>query len=192
MNLKLILIGIIILVVIGGIVLYMYVWGGGEKREEKPATLENIIENVPKTIGVTSSAFSQGNNIPKQYTCDGKNIPIPIHVSNIPNKAVSLVLIMFDPDAPGGTFIHWILFNIPASTTDISEKSGIKGRNDFGRLGYGGPCPPPGSTHRYFIRVFALDKQLNLNEGIGLSKLLNEMKGHVIAYGELMGKYGRS
>jgi len=157
--------------------------------------MEDLKNEAKQTLNIYCEAFSYGGQIPKKYTCDGENVPPPITWGNVPQGIKSFVIIMYDPDAPGGTFIHWILFNIPPTVTSISEenadKVGVKGRNDFGRLGYGGPCPPPGSTHRYFIIVFALDTQLNLKEGVKLSAVLEAMKGHVIAYGEYMGKYRR-
>lgn len=146
-----------------------------------------------------SSVFSNNDFIPVKYTCDGQDISPEIRIENVPSNAKSLVLINDDPDAPMGTWDHWILFNIPPSYTVIPE--GIKperefsngmrhGLNSWGKVGYGGPCPPSG-VHRYYFRVYALDTVLDLPPGVSKSKLLKAMEGHVIAKGELMGRYSR-
>ena len=143
---------------------------------------------------VTSEAFKDGEFIPEKYTCDGENINPPLNFSNVPEKAKSLVIIMEDPDAPGGTFTHWIVWNIPASVEGIREGENIsypQGRNDFGKIGYGGPCPPEGSVHRYYFKVYALDTFLDLQEGSTKDDLINAMSGHVLDKAMLMGKYER-
>ncbi len=129
---------------------------------------------------VTSSAFQQGGNIPSKFTCDGANTSPPLQVSDVPSEAKSLVLIVDDPDAPSGLFTHWVVWNISAQTTTIAEGStpkGVQGTNDFGKSGYGGPCPPSGA-HRYYFRVFALDRELDLHSGAKRSQLDAAMKGH--------------
>ncbi len=156
----------------------------------------------PMSIAVYSPAFSYGSRIPVKYTCDGLDMSIPVKwdPSTLPKGTKSLVLIMYDPDAPRGVFIHWILYNIPPNTSEIPEnlpkkpvvdKIGLQGVNDFGRIGYGGPCPPRGSMHRYFIRVFALDTILDLGPGASISEVENAIRNHILAYGETMGVYGR-
>jgi len=143
---------------------------------------------------VSSPSFSDGGYIPQKYTCDGENIFPTLKFSNIPEKAKSLVIIMDDPDAPGGTFTHWIVWNIPANVTEIKEGADLnypQGENDFGDIGYGGPCPPKGTTHRYYFRVYALDTFLNLPEGATRSDLVKAMSGHIVAKATLMGRYGR-
>ena len=142
---------------------------------------------------VTSSAFQEGANIPSKFSCDGANTSPPLQISDVPSEAKSLVLIVDDPDAPSGLFTHWVVWNISAQTTTIAEGStpkGVQGTNDFGKSGYGGPCPPSGA-HRYYFRVFALDRELDLRSGAKRSQLDAAMKGHVIAQGELMGRYSR-
>lgn len=145
-----------------------------------------------QSIKVFSSAFESNGTIPKKYTCNGENINPPLEFQGIPEKAESLVLILEDPDAPMKTFTHWIVWNIgPVAKIDEDSIPGIEGKNDFRKIGYGGPCPPSG-THRYYFRVYALDKQLELKEGASRKELENEMIGHIIAEGELMGKSSKT
>ena len=148
---------------------------------------------------LTSSAFDEGQAIPNRFTCDGPDVSPDLAWSGIPETAASLALICDDPDAPMGTWVHWVLFNIPAGTTglpaeissDATLDSGARhGINDFGKLGYGGPCPP-GGTHRYFFKLYALDIELELDSGITKAQLLAAMEGHILAEGQLMGTYSR-
>jgi hypothetical protein len=142
---------------------------------------------------VTSTAFGQGANIPSKFSCDGANTSPPLQIQDVPSGAKSLVLIVDDPDAPSGLFTHWAVWNISPQTNTVPEGSapkGVQGTNDFDRSGYGGPCPPSG-THRYYFKVFALDGELNLPSGAKRSQLDTAMKGHVVAQGELMGRYSR-
>jgi Raf kinase inhibitor-like protein, YbhB/YbcL family len=142
---------------------------------------------------VTSSAFQQGGNIPSKFTCDESDTSPPLQITGIPSNAKTLVLIADDPDAPGGLFTHWLVWNIPAQTNSIAEASapkGVHGTNDFGKSGYKGPCPPPG-THRYSFKIFALDRELDLRSGAKRSQLDAAMRGHIIAQGELVGRYAR-
>ena len=114
-------------------------------------------------IQITSSAFSEGEAIPKKHTCSGEDVSPPLVWSGTPQAAKSLAIIMDDPDAPGKTFVHWVLFNIPPGTTELAEGArgaGVAGMNDFRRTGYNGPCPPAGQTHRYFFKIYALDQEL--------------------------------
>jgi hypothetical protein len=144
-------------------------------------------------MNITSSAFQNGGNIPSKFSCDGPNTSPPLQISDIPGGAKSLVLIVDDPDAPSGLFTHWMIWNISPQTTTIAEGNapkGVHGTNDFGKSGYGGPCPPSG-THRYYFKVFALDRELDLPAGAKRAQLDAAMKGHVIAQGELMGRYSR-
>ena len=136
-----------------------------------------------------STVFSHNGHIPPTYTCEGKNINPPLKVENIPGGTKTLALIVEDPDAPRGTFDHWVMWNISPNEA-IAEDSnpGISGTNSFGKTGYGGPCPPSGQ-HRYFFRVFALDDELDLLAGSTKEELLDAMKEHVIATAELMGVY---
>src|SRR4030095_8357619 len=142
---------------------------------------------------ITSSGFNEGGNIPSKFTCDGSDTSPPLQITGVPPAAKSLVLIAEDPDAPGGLFTHWLLWNIPAQTNSIAEggaPKGVQGTNDFGKSGYRGPCPPPG-THRYSFKIFALDREVALPSGAKRGQLDAAMKGHVIAQGELMGRYAR-
>jgi len=150
-------------------------------------------------ITVTSSAFTEGAMIPKKHTCDGEDISADLRWSGVPQGAKSLALICDDPDAPVGTWVHWVLFNIPADVAalpagipaDAALQNGARhGKNDFRKLGYGGPCPP-GGTHRYYFKLYALDTVLNLESGSTKAQLLAAMKGHILAEGQLMGKYKR-
>jgi hypothetical protein len=150
-------------------------------------------------ITVTSSAFTEGAMIPKKYTCDAEDISPDLKWSGAPPGAKSLALICDDPDAPVGTWVHWVLFNIPADVTalpagipaDAALKNGARhGKNDFRKLGYGGPCPP-GGTHRYYFKLYALDTVLTLESGSTKAQLVAAMKGHILAEGQLMGKYKR-
>ncbi len=144
-------------------------------------------------IKITSSAFQESGNIPSKFTCDGSDISPPLQITGIPPEAKSLVLIADDPDAPSGLFTHWLIWNIPPQTNSISEGSapkGVHGTNDFGKTDYKGPCPPPG-THRYSFKVFALDRELDLRGSAKRSQVDAAMKGHVIAQGELIGRYAK-
>ena len=148
---------------------------------------------------VKSSAFQEGGMIPRQYTGDGADISPPLSWASVPNDAKSFALIADDPDAPMGTWVHWVIYNIPASARDLPEnighekvlKSGAKqGTNDFRKIGYGGPMPPSG-THRYYFKFYALDCVWELEPGATKAQLLKAMSGHIIAQGQLMGKYKR-
>jgi hypothetical protein len=142
---------------------------------------------------IRSPAFSQGGVIPSKYTCDGDDVTPPLSIENIPPSTVSLTLIVDDPDAPAGTWDHWVVFNMHPNITKIgegSEPEGVGGQNSWNKTGYGGPCPPDGE-HRYFFKVFALDTKLGLPEGATKNEVLEAMKGHVIHSSELIGLYER-
>jgi Raf kinase inhibitor-like YbhB/YbcL family protein len=148
-----------------------------------------------KAMKITSTAFQAGGNIPAKFTCDGPNTNPSLRIEGAPANAKSLVLIVDDPDAPGGLFTHWLVWNVDPQTTEIAENSApakaLQGTNDFPKTGYGGPCPPSG-THRYFFKIFALDQTLDLKAGAKRAELDRAMRGHVVAQGELMGRYARS
>lgn len=157
------------------------------------STIMALVAAGGARMNITSSAFQQGDNIPSKFTCDGENTSPPLQIIGVPAEAKVLALIADDPDAPGGLFTHWLVWNIPPQTNSIAEGSapkGLQGTNDFGKPSYGGPCPPAG-MHRYYFRVFALDRELDLRPGAKRSQLDAAMKGHVIAQGELMGRYAR-
>ena len=151
-------------------------------------------------LELTSTAFQEGATIPQQYTGDGRNVSPPLKWTDPPAGTRSLALVCEDPDAPRGTFTHWTAFNLPAESKEVSEGVPVEatlpngtaqGTNDFGMAGYGGPKPPPGKPHRYFFKLYALDKRLDLQAGAGKEDLRAAMKGHVLAEGQLMGTYGR-
>ncbi|RMD45353.1 MAG: YbhB/YbcL family Raf kinase inhibitor-like protein [Aquificota bacterium] len=160
----------------------------------------NFSEGKDMGIVVKSSDFKNGGYIPVKYTCDGTDISPEISWSNFPENTKSFVIIMDDPDAPVGTFTHWIVYDIPANINKFSENfpkvadiNGIKqGINDFRKVGYGGPCPPRGKPHRYFIKIYALDvSNLNIPAMSSRKTVEEAMKGHIIDEGYLMGLYGR-
>lgn len=151
-------------------------------------------------LSLSSSAFSDGWKIPVKYTCAGQDISPPLVWSKSPAGTQSLALIVDDPDAPGGVFTHWVLFNLPADTSELSEaiptakeldNGGRQGKNDFGRIGYGGPCPPPGRPHHYRFTLYALDKLLDLPAGVSKKQVVNTMAGHILAQVQLTGTYQR-
>lgn len=148
---------------------------------------------------ITSSAFQEGGMIPAKYTADGEDISPPLALSGIPEGTKSIALINDDPDAPMGTWVHWVVYNLPADTTEIAENMPVspelpngakQGRTDFGGIGYGGPAPPRG-THRYFFKVYALDTMLDLPVGATKAQLESAMDSHILAEAQLMGKYKR-
>jgi Raf kinase inhibitor-like YbhB/YbcL family protein len=152
------------------------------------------------TLKVTSSAFESGQGIPERFTCEGANSSPPLQWTGVPADARSLALICDDPDAPVGTWVHRVLYDLPAATVELNEKvptsetlpSGAKqGVNDFKRVGYGGPCPPQGKLHRYYFKLYALDTNLGLKPRATKTELLRAMKGHLLAESELMGTYRR-
>lgn len=154
---------------------------------------QNSAANVKEAIDMKlTSVFKQGEPIPALYTCDGKDTSPPLKISDVPKDAKSLALIVDDPDAPAGTWVHWVVYDIPQETREIPEgaKIGLEGMTDFGKLGYGGPCPPDG-WHTYRFKLYALDKMLDLKEGETNAQLEKAMEGHVIAQAELDGEYIR-
>ena len=149
---------------------------------------------IEMTITVTSTAYIEGDKIPRIYTCDDQNVSPPLTWTGVPTNTVSVALIMDDPDAPSGTWVHWVLFNLPANTTNLEQGkagSGTEGKNDFNNIGYGGPCPPRGSNHRYYLKVYALDKVLELKSGATKAQVESAMRGHILGQGQLMGRYSR-
>lgn len=148
---------------------------------------------------ITSPAFMEGSMIPSKYSCDGQDISPALEWKDIPVATKSFALISDDPDAPMGTWVHWVVYNIPSNITSLSEnvkpekdfKNGMRqGNNSWPKIGYGGPCPPSG-THRYFFRLYALDLMLDLKSGATKAQLLQAMKGHVLVEAQLTGKYKR-
>jgi Raf kinase inhibitor-like YbhB/YbcL family protein len=151
---------------------------------------------VPTAIKVQSQAFSDGGPIPSRYTCSGADVSPPLSWTGVPDSAQSIALTVIDPDAPGRPFVHWVVFNLPASPTYLQEGAdqqgpGLRGRNDFGSTGYRGPCPPPGFPHHYHFKVYALDGTLALPVGTTESAFQDAIKGHVLASGEIVGTFKR-
>jgi Raf kinase inhibitor-like YbhB/YbcL family protein len=172
--------------------------GGGNMLAQAKDQM-NIKIKGGTTMEITSSSFKQEDMIPAKYTCDGQNISPPLAWSGTPKETKSFALICDDPDAPAGTWVHWVIFDIPANVNFLPEKVskqeeiaglGKKGKNSSRRYGYDGPCPT-GGTHRYYFKLYALDTMLNLNAGLSKEDLLKAMKGHILAEAQLMGRYKR-
>lgn len=149
---------------------------------------------------LTSPAFTEGTDIPTQYTADGRDVSPPLQWSGVPDSTRSFALICDDPDAPRGTWVHWVLFNVPADQRELVEAAPAtatlanrakQGLNDFGKLGYGGPAPPRGRPHRYEFKLYALDTTLDLKDGATKQALERAMTGHILEQARLMGIYGR-
>ena len=149
---------------------------------------------------MSSSAFQEGKSIPQQYTGDGRNISPPLRWGDPPAGTRSLALICEDPDAPRGTFTHWVAFNLPAESRELAEgvpgeatlpNGTTQGTNDFGKVGYGGPKPPPGKPHHYFFKLYALDQPVELRPGATKAQLLAAVKGHVLGEAQVMGTFAR-
>jgi len=149
---------------------------------------------------ISNTVFSNGQTIPKKFTCDGPDVSPQLSWKEAPAATQSFALIMDDPDAPSGTWVHWVLYNLPANTSELPEGMdkpeqlaavALQGRNDFRKIGYGGPCPPRGTPHRYYFKLYALDTKLDLKGGATKSDLEHAMKGHILGEAELMGRYGR-
>jgi Raf kinase inhibitor-like YbhB/YbcL family protein len=150
---------------------------------------------------LSSPAFSDGERIPVNFTADGTDVSPELRWAGAPPKTQTFALVCEDPDAPRGTWTHWVLFNIPADKTGYAEGvpaekelpgGARQGKNDFGKIGYGGPSPPKGKPHRYYFKLYALDTKLDLPAGATRQQVLDAVKGHVLAEGQLMGTYGRS
>lgn len=160
---------------------------------ENQRSSQKVSENN-KSMRITSSAFENRQHIPIKYTCNGENINPPLEFSDIPHGTKSLVLIVDDPDAPNGTFVHWVVYNISTELREVRENSipddGIEGTSSFGKPGYGGPCPPSG-THRYFFKLYALNKTLSLEGNPDKEIVLENMKNSIIAQSELVGLYSQ-
>lgn len=156
------------------------------------------------TLSITSSAFTQGETIPKKYTCDGADLSPALRWDNPPEGTMAYALVMDDPDAPPGTWVHWVVYDLPADLKGLEEgvlkkellENGARqglcwGVSDFDRVGYFGPCPPPGKPHRYYFKLYALDRLLDLPPRATKPMLERAMKGHILAQAQLMGQFGR-
>jgi Raf kinase inhibitor-like YbhB/YbcL family protein len=151
-------------------------------------------------LAVSSPSFQNGGEIPKKFTCTDADVSPELEWTAVPGGTQSLALIADDPDAPAGTWTHWILFDLPAETKSLPENvskqdelpnGARQGRNDFRKIGYGGPCPPTGKPHRYFFKLYALDRKLDLKPGASKQDVEQAMQGHILAQGELMGRFQR-
>jgi Raf kinase inhibitor-like YbhB/YbcL family protein len=147
-----------------------------------------------------SNSFGNGQTISRKHTCDGPDLSPHLEWSGVPAGTIAFALVADDPDAPMGTWVHWVLYDLPGDTRSLSEgmsttetlpRGGAQGRNDFGRIGYGGPCPPPGRPHRYYFTLYALEARVNLPPGANKATLLKAMNGHIKAEAQIMGTYGR-
>ena len=147
---------------------------------------------------LTTSAFENGAMIPQKFTCDGPDISPPLAWTEPLGGTKSFAVIVDDPDAPSGTWVHWVLYDVPAETRELSEgvrkdrqlpNGALQGRNDFGKIGYNGPCPPRGGPHRYFFKLYALDARTNLKAGASKSEVERAMKGHILAQTEIVGRF---
>ncbi len=156
-------------------------------------------DSSPGQIQLTSPAFPYGEKIPVRFTCEGDDVSPPLEWADAPVETRSFALICEDPDAPRGTWVHWVLYNLPAENIGLVENlpatetlvaGGFQGKNDFEKIGYGGPCPPSG-THRYLFKIYAIDIELPLKAGATKADLLKAMEGHVLLQGQLMGTYKR-
>ncbi len=190
MNKTFLVISIILLVVIIGVIGYFFYIG--KKSTQEPLSLKSLLSKVKYRIKLSSPYIQNNSMIPDEFTCKGGNKIPKLVWENIPLGTKSFVLIMYDPDAPMGTFYHWIKYNIPYDIRSIeSDNIGINIRSSFGHAKYGGPCPPTGEKHRYYFVLIALDTTLDKSSIKSYENLLKGMKGHILGYGCLMGLYRR-
>ena len=196
---KQIIIILVFLLIVGGVFCYLSQKSKEKEISElelKTSTGEEIEETLPEgktqNMKIESPVFEQNKSIPSKYTCDGEDIYPPLKFSRIPEDAKSLVLIVDDPDAPGGTWVHWTIWNITPETEEVGEanlpQGAVEGITDFGKSGYGGPCPPSG-THRYFFKLYALDTTLDLDSSAEKEDIEKAMEGHILAQTQLIGLY---
>ena len=160
-------------------------------------TLYTIKSDTMNQFTLTSTAFQNNQPIPTQFACKGENISPPLAWQNAPANTKSFVLIVDDPDAPHGTWVHWVVYNLPATVThldqhsDIKKIGGIEGTTSFNNIGYGGPCPPSG-THRYFFKLYAVDTVLNLGRGANKEEVIHALQGHILGHTELIGLFSHA
>jgi len=183
--------------VIIGLALCCVMFSSCAGRQQPVAQPASTPKEDKAEIKLTSAALKDGQSIPAPYTCDGVNISPPLEWSGLPKTTKTVAVVVDDPDAPSGTWVHWVLYNLPADNIGLVENvpasenlkaGGFQGKNDFGKIGYGGPCPPSG-THRYFFKIYALDSELPLKAGATKAELMKAMEGHIVLEGQLMGTY---
>ncbi len=166
----------------------------GQARAPEAESVPQARGEAAMTLTIRSPAFDDGARIPVRYTADGPDLSPPLRISGVPVGTASLALIVDDPDAPVGTWVHWVVWNVPPGAPSFPEggtpDGAVEGRNSWGRSGWGGPSPPSG-THRYFFKVYALDTVLDLPPTAGKDQLVRAMEGHVLAKAQLMGTYSR-
>jgi Raf kinase inhibitor-like YbhB/YbcL family protein len=186
------------LIMIWAFLMLVFLSCGNRQPIAQPPATNTPKEDKPE-IKLTSAAFKEGQPIPRTYTCDGVNVSPPLEWSGVPKTAKTLAVICDDPDASPDTWVHWVFYNLPADNIGIVESmpatekllaGGFQGTNDFGKIGYGGPCPPSG-THHYFFRIYALDGELPLKAGATKAETMKAMEGHILLQGQLMGTYKR-
>ena len=184
--------------------LFLNVIACGSRQSAQPSATSQAPVGNPRPqqkseLKLTSTSFKDGEAIPRGYTCDGANISPPLEWTAVPKSAKAIAIIADDPDAPAGTWVHWVLYNLPADGLGLIENTpqtetlnggGMQGKNDFGKIGYGGPCPPSG-THRYYFKFYALDSQVDLKPGATKADVEKAMAGHVVGQTQLMGTYRR-
>lgn len=185
---------VLILLVVGGIFVYLRTASKNQIGMLHEAVVTEETAETAMDMKLVSSAFVHDQTIPSTYTCDGKNINPPLSISDVPQNTQSLALIVDDPDAPMGTWVHWTVWNIAPTTVEISENSvpekSTQGTTSLRQPGYGGPCPPSG-THRYFFKLYALDTIIELDGKATVSELEEAMKGHTLTQTQLIGRYGK-
>jgi Raf kinase inhibitor-like YbhB/YbcL family protein len=174
----------------------VFLTGACSQQASEPSGPEDAVTGLQ----ISSPAFANGEQIPVNYTCDGEDISPALEWGGVPENAHSLVLIVDDPDAPTGTWLHWLIYDIPGNVDGLPEgaasnpaiaRIGSQGQNDFSKTDYGGPCPPGGPAHHYYFRLYALDELLNLPPESTRSDVEAAMKTHILAEAQLMGVYGR-
>lgn len=189
-------ISLIIVVIILMISIYFYI---SKSISPKKEIIDDVLKKNHNVIHVYSNDFSDQNYISPQYTCDGADVSPDLRWENIPSNTKSIAIIVYDPDAPKDYFIHWLVYNIPPNIYNLPQSSspkgpmllGGEGKNDFGKIGYGGPCPPHGATHKYIYLVVALDSFIHVDKNTSQLKLLNLIRDHAIAYGYITVLYKR-
>jgi Raf kinase inhibitor-like YbhB/YbcL family protein len=171
-----------------------------ERAESDGISEEELSKEVAMTFELRSTAFAEGEMIPAQHTCDGEDVSPPLTWDGVPDETQRLALILEDIDSVKGVWSHWVVYDMPPDVRELPESvsptyprpgGGLEGRNDFGNIGYGGPCPSDGKTHRYVARLYALDRRLGLAPGATRQEILESIEGHVIRTAELMGRYER-